>query len=212
LLSSLGDAGFPVEYAREVDRHVWRDTYRMSSHVAYFWSLPSRSSTSNGIFGLKLLWSQLPSLVADIRRYTGFKGRSARDTLARWMDDPHYFWLRRSDQLRQAVSYARASQTDQWTSLDPENACPTYRREDIERALRRITWEDKSWSKYFDTCDVPVTELWYEDLARDPEPVLVRIAAILGVRRPNHWDSPLRPQADALSDAWVMSYRSGQPL
>src|SRR4051794_38103313 len=85
LLSSIGTAGFPVEYARESDERVWRDIYRLPSHVAYFWSLPARSSTDNGVFGLKLLWAQLMPLAADIRRYTGIRAETAHWALYEWM-------------------------------------------------------------------------------------------------------------------------------
>jgi trehalose 2-sulfotransferase len=210
LLSSLGTAGFPVEYAREIDARVWREVYGLPSHVAYFWSLPGRSSTSNGVFGLKLMWAQLTPLAYDIRRYTTIRAQTAGGALSEWMGEPHYFWLRRHDRLRQAVSFARAEQTDRWASPQRGNGkTPSYHREDIERALARISREDEGWLEYFRATDVPFTELWYEDLASDPGGVLELITGTLGLPKPRLWDCPLQPQTDALNDEWVSMFSRG---
>ncbi len=203
-MSSLGTAGYPVEYAREIDEGVWRDKYRLDSHLAYFWSLPSRSSTPNGLFGLKLLWSQLDFLVRDIGRYTAIRTASPWGAVAAWMGDPIYFWLRRRDRLRQAVSYARALQTNRWASPDAGNgATPVYSRGDIELALRRVSQEEEGWEGYFVRGNALMEKVWYEDLAANPLRVVGALTGALGVPRPRVLASPLRRQADSLNDDWV---------
>jgi LPS sulfotransferase NodH len=209
MLSSLRTAGYPVEYARKADETIWRIGHGLHSHLAYFWSLPSLCSTRNGVFGLKLLWCQLGSLVADIRCYTHVRAAGPREALAEWMGDPLYFWLRRRDRLRQAVSYARALQTDSWASPNSGNgATPTYSRPDIESALTRVSIEDEGWERYFDRGDIPKQVIWYEDLADDPGAVLTAITTALGLPAPERWRSTLNPQADALNDEWVERFRS----
>jgi LPS sulfotransferase NodH len=207
LLSSLGNAGFPVEYAREVDERVWRDMYRLTSHAAYFWSLPARSSTSNGVFGLKLLWVQFTPLIADIRRYTSSRAQNAKQVLSEWMGEPLYFWLRRRDRVRQAVSFARAMQTDRWASPQLGNAVsPEYCYQEIEKAFARVSREDEGWATYFGANTVPMKEFWYEDLAKDPRAVLEEVTDALGLQKVETWDSPLQPQADALNEEWVRAF------
>jgi len=210
LLSSLGTAGLPVEYAREIDERVWRHVYRLPSHVAYFWSLPARSSTENGVFGLKLLWAQLTPLATDIRRYTGIRADTTYRALSEWMGRPQYFWLRRRDRIRQAVSFARAMQTDRWASPQRGNgADPVYHRDSVERALARVSIEDEGWAAYFRAGVAPVKEVWYEDLVKDPGAVLEFIASSLGLQKPAIWGSSLQRQADALNDNWVSAFRQG---
>jgi LPS sulfotransferase NodH len=204
LLCSLGYTGFPVEYAREIDEQVWRGAYGLPSHAAYFWSLPARSSTPNGIFGLKVLWMHLLPLVHDIHRYTACRGPSEKLTIDYWMGHPTYFWLRRRDRLRQAVSLKRAEQTDRWASTQVGNGLsPLYSRAGIERALARIAREEAGWAAYFDASAAPVTELWYEDLAAEPGAVLELITDTLGLPKPAGWRSLLERQADRLNDTWV---------
>ena len=212
LLTSLGNAGRPVEYAREIDEKMWRAACGFDSHVAYFWSLPAWCSTPNGVLGIKLLWSQFAPLLTDIRRYTIIREETPDQALASWLGDSFYIWIRRRDRVRQAVSFARAFQTNRWASTEAGNGnTPVYCREDIERSMARVVAEDEGWAQYFARYNIQPMVVWYEDLTEDTEEILKRITGRLGLEYSRSWRSRLERQSDSLTDEWVMKFAESSP-
>lgn len=180
------------------------------SHVAYFWCLPAICSTPNGVLGLKLLWAQMSPLIRDIRRYTAIRSQPPPRTVAAWWGDPIYFWLRRRDRIRQAVSFARALQTDKWASTEPGNGVlPAYRRDDIEKALGRVSAEDDAWAGFFERFRLEPSVIWYEDLAANTGAIIDEITSVLKLRPSRDWRSSLKGQSDALNDDWVSMFLAG---
>lgn len=209
LLASSHVAGKPTEYAREGDEHMWRRAGPFESHLAYFLCVPALCSTANGVLGLKLIWNQVSPLVADIRRYTAIREQPP-GALAAWLGDPLcYFWLRRRDRIRQAVSFARALQTNRWASTQPGNgARPVYRRDDIEGALARVSAGDEGWSRYFETFELQPHVIWYEDLVEDTAKSLDLVLTTLGLPSSPSWSSCLESQTDTLTEDWVARFLS----
>ncbi|MEX0807854.1 MAG: Stf0 family sulfotransferase, partial [Dongiaceae bacterium] len=110
-LRLTGQAGVPLEYLnrRLIDAYAARtgfteETLPLDNYISF---LLRRRTTSNGVFVLKALVSQLVPFYrrgpAAVRFLRGFE---------------RIVLIHRRDKLAQAISYYRAIETDAWTSLD----------------------------------------------------------------------------------------------
>jgi LPS sulfotransferase NodH len=170
-------------------------------------------TTENGVFGAKLMWSQIPELqvlAGQLPEYSGLTDRGLLDAL---FDDPLYVWVTRGDKVRQAVSLWRALQTRSWRLEhgpdDPGEAVLQYRFEGIRHLVRQLEAEDAAWGAFFGRHGIDRLAIAYEeDLMRDRERAVRSVLGRLGVEPPAGWHAaePIKRQADAVSDDWVAAY------
>jgi trehalose 2-sulfotransferase len=121
-----------------------------------------------------------------------------------------YIQITRKDKFRQAISLWKAVQTQAWrqdadrrTSSPAE---PQFSFRAINYLVRLLTAHDASWDAYFLGLGHEPLKITFEDLAEDPEPVLRRILAYLGIPAPADLtisEPRLRIQADELSEQWL---------
>ena len=71
------------------------------------------------MFGVKLMWNQLPDLEQHAAALPEFAGLAGSDLLDRLFVRPSYVWMRRRDKVRQAISLWRALQTRIWRAEHP---------------------------------------------------------------------------------------------
>ncbi len=175
-------------------------------------------TTPNGVFGAKVMYYQM----ADLPRRVATGDSAYRHGAARFpgsmLPGLRYLWLRRRDAARQAISYARAAQTDVWWQIDGATPAapragvagrPTFDPHGIARLEREVVQGDALWRRYFGDLGVTPLEVHYEALAADYASEIRRVLAWLGVG-----DGPatrvrpprLRRQADELSEEWVRRY------
>lgn len=122
-------------------------------------------------------------------------------------------WIRttRRDRLGQAVSFARALSTWQWTSNASSSKDPEYDAEVIDRCLRTIDTGERGWDDYFAALGVTPLEVVYEDLDREYETVMSSVLQHCGI------DAPVPPrqlerQRDSTNAEWIARYRSERGL
>jgi LPS sulfotransferase NodH len=208
-----GMAGYPQEYAVAEEVQTWRDYHRCSAHVQYFHQFVARGSTSNGIFGAKLMWTQVLGLCEDIRRYLYVREGSRHEVLCRLVGEVSYVALLRRDRLRQAISLVRAMQTNIWSRKRGElDSTPpvTYDRGAIEWALRKIDHEKASWDAHIRESGTIPLAIYYEDFGDDSREVVGQIVRWLGAGEPPV-SAPRRSlvrQSDEITDEWVQRYLS----
>ena len=147
-------------------------------------------TTSNGVFGAKVMWGHVAEPAAL------FPGAS-------------HVWVRRRDTVRQAISLWRAMQTQSWRDegRSAERAEPRYHFGAVRHLVEQLESQDACWARFFD--DRPVLELTYEEIAADLPGALERTLAHVGIARPRDWPPALpamRRQADELSDVWASAY------
>jgi LPS sulfotransferase NodH len=162
--------------------------------------------TDNGVFGAKLMWSQL----ADIAELSG-RPLEPLPLLQDLLAPTHWVWVRRRDVLLQAVSLWRALQTQSWR--DGTGAQPTavYSRAAIAHLTALLADHDASWGAFFADHGLRPLELVYEEFADDVPAAVSRVLKHLGLR-PIHEGSdepPMRRQSDAISEEWAEAYRRG---
>jgi LPS sulfotransferase NodH len=117
LLAGTGLVGRPHEY-------FWRDTeadyrrrWRVPTFGAYVDAVKAAATGTNGVLGAKLMWAQLPDLVARLREGDG--SPTDREVLERAFPGPRFVRIVRHDVVAQADSFDKAIRTAHWHDWDP---------------------------------------------------------------------------------------------
>lgn len=175
-------------------KSAWRDISYFShrSYLSYLTRLAEINTTQNGVFGIKMHWNQYKRHMLDLDLNVNFWGVPVR-------------WVRimRQNEIRQAISFVRASQSESWNSNMEVQREPIYDGAAIESALARITDENAQWQKYFIDNNIVPLDITYEQLTRDMD-ATVRLVM-------NHIDSPVdtvpapqtKKQSDVTSKEWA---------
>ena len=186
MLASTGELGRPLEIFSET-----RDGHRAERDPAFLEALVRRCATPNGIYGLKVFSHQF-----DV---------TARAEWTRILPGLRYVFLERHDLLGQAISYVRALQTRQYFASEPLRGTPRYDRRAIARHMVRIADGYARWKLFFARNGIDPLWLTYDELASDPEAVVRRVAAHLGLAHPVRIDPAqirVAVQRDELTRAW----------
>jgi LPS sulfotransferase NodH len=164
-------------------------------------------TTSNGVFGAKVMWNQL----ADIARLSG-RDEEPLDLLQGLLSPTHWVWVRRRDVLRQAVSLWRALQTQTWREAGGSQPEAVYSRAAIAHLTALLADQDAAWGTFFARHRLRPLELVYEDHAPDVPAAVARVLEHLGVAAPEGCiprEAPMERQSDGISDEWAEAYRRG---
>ncbi len=212
LLRATGQAGVAREYFRLSPAGHLPD-----GPVQELLDQVRRLGTSeNGVFSAKVHWMQFE----ELGRALGGGIVPTPEELARllgdWFPSPRFVFLRRSDTDRQAVSWYRAIETNEWwqtgtrgrkakaAAIEPDLA----RIAELEALLR--DYEDR-WAAHFKALDAEVLELDYATVCEDPSGTVGRVLDFLDL---GPWDAPvdleprLKKQADDLSADWLARYQA----
>jgi LPS sulfotransferase NodH len=213
-----GIAGKPDEYfvpGRELEMQDNNAEWPISSFADYVAWAVKLATTANGVAGFKAHLDQL--------QYLTFRWQllpsTRRSTLLQVLDEifPQARWIysRRNDKVRQAVSWWRSLQTQQWFDIDsqeipPPIADPKYDFEGIATLHRRILCEESAWLEFFAAIgEIPLV-VDYEDLAASYEATIAAVLQYIGLvkQAPAMLPPPrLRQQSDVTNEDWVDRYR-----
>jgi trehalose 2-sulfotransferase len=163
------------------------------------------------VFGTKLLWYQADRLERKLPAALGQPDRSLVEVLAEAIGNPRYIYLNRRDHVRQAVSFARAIQTEQWRSMDRVALQPQYDAGAISAAIHALEREEANWEAFFTRADILPHRLSYEDLDSAPREAIGDLMRFLGYQGllPNSLaGSRHQRQADDVTENWVRRYET----
>ncbi len=170
-------------------------------------------STPNGVFGIVIFWDYVHYIWQHYRQLPSYQGLSLPQTLNKLFCAPRYIWLTRRDKVRQAVSLAKAIQTDQWRKTAVEPSLPpsslTFDFVEIEFRRQQLATRDNAWQTFFTTNHITPFIVSYEELIHAPEQTALQILDFLAIPRPqesNVGGRLLCKQADSLSENWVAQY------
>lgn len=169
-----------------------------STPQEYLTKLIACRTSKNGVFGVK----------AHFQDFEGAqkKNPGLLDTLA----PVTYIFIDRRDKLAQAVSTARAMQTNSWISLaKPDMAKLRYDRDLISQCLGRNELQRLSWQQWFDLHDINPFVVFYEELMAHPAGVVRSIVEYLDVQddEPNVIRLPsIEKQGDDTNTEWVARF------
>lgn len=204
---------------RPTDAPAYSDLRTVDGWEAHLERTFRSGTTPNGVFGAKLMWSQLPDVEQHAAALPELVGATGSELLERVFGNPDYVWIRRHDKVRQAISLWRALQTRIWRLEHPtaEGDTPVlhYSFEGIEHLRRRLSADDEAWGRFFARSAIEPLELFYElDVETDPHDAVTRVLAHIGVEPPAGWAPAARMvrQSDGLNDAWHAAYHRDAPV
>jgi len=227
LCEALGEtdiAGRPREYLPDefppreigITRHdaAWRQdwyTQPLSDSVNRMFEY---GTTPNGIFGAKVLTSNLRYLERALGADPGLQPLAFPQQLMKTFPNLRYIWTTRRDKVRQAVSYFKACQSNTFivrSGEEPEARPLAFNFQLIDTYLRAIIRDEEAWAEYFISAGIVPCTVIYEDLIIDYEGTVRRVLEYLGISLPDSYRFPspsLKRQADALSDEWTERYQA----
>jgi trehalose 2-sulfotransferase len=124
VLSSPGVGGYPEEYFWQ--RSYWYERWDVSDFPSFIDRVREHGTSHNGVFGAKLMWDEMYDLIREFVTLLGVTEESPAQVLEAAFPNLHYIWLRRTDRLRQGISYYRALETKRWRSTDTSSIRPDH--------------------------------------------------------------------------------------
>ncbi len=202
LLTATSLAGFPAEhfnpwYMGDAGNFFPDDLLYGPEHIR---KLIGKQTTPNGVFGTKAHFLQVVDFVG-LDRLEGLYPAPLK-----------YISLRRRDFTRQGISLARAVQTDSFNSDMQSARSPVYNFYQIMQCIREVRVDAKGWETYFQQRAIEPFRVVYEDFVADQESTLRRIFDFLEIALPQDFQMPLSPlkrQADSLTDLWAEKFDRG---
>jgi LPS sulfotransferase NodH len=132
LLAGTGVAGRPEEYFWRGDEGSWSQRWGVSGFADYLRAAIAHGSTTNGVFGAKVMYGYLPDLLGSLVELPGGRGLDDRSLLERVFPNLCCLWIWREDVVAQAVSWSKALQTNVWSVGDERAPAATPPRFDFE--------------------------------------------------------------------------------
>jgi LPS sulfotransferase NodH len=191
LLASTRLLGNPREYFNGGGQRRRNDPAYPDDRRAQLDMIRTRGATGNGIYAVKVLGPQLP--------------REGDVDPLRDLPNLSLVRIRRADVLGQAISLARARQTGQFIATDQPRGAPAYDAGAIRHGLRSIERQEAIWDAALAQLGVQPLPITYEDIVADPQAVVDRIAAHLGLAMPVKIDQAVvthTMQRDGQSAEW----------
>lgn len=201
-LWETGLAGRPDEYLEPRARAGYESKWGRHDDPDYFRRVLEFGTTANGVFSAKIHAEQLPHRMA---------WRAITPLIPSAAADVRFFWLRRRDRVRQAVSLYRAHRSGRFTlrGHEPRPVDPVpYDYARISACLRQSERDTRRWRRIFARLGVSPVQLFYEDhLEHGCASTVAGILRSIGVTPRDVPPSDFQKQADALSDELVRRYR-----
>jgi LPS sulfotransferase NodH len=154
-------------------------------------------ATPNGVYAVKLFASQFAALNRRLR----------------WMDllpNLHFVYLSRDDLLGQAISCARALQTEQYRSTQPVKRPPAYDADLIRSQLTAIVRERAQWEVFFARTGIEPLRIVYERFLENRSSYVDRVANLVGIENSvvDQRKVDLVIQRDAVTEQWKQRFRA----
>lgn len=210
-----GEFGCPLEYFHPGFRPSFTKRWKADRIDTYAASAHRFRTDGAGTFGVKLFWADVEDLILETapsgeadRIFSSAMSmpdaayRRVLKSIAPLIPQPRFIYLRRRDQLRQAVSLFIAGKTRRWRKLHATELrpIPAYDFDHIVQFLVHIQNDERHWQNFFRANALDPCEICYEDLESDFERALGALFRELG--RPDARIAPprLHKQADATSE------------
>ncbi|MEQ8768101.1 MAG: Stf0 family sulfotransferase [Planctomycetota bacterium] len=195
-------AGAPTEYLDTRVEADFRAVWRFDSLEEYCRLLLLKKTTPNGVFGFKAHFHQLAE-----RLSTAAELKSVFPGL-------QYVSIQRRDTLRQAVSLAKALQTDCWASHQTDvQAAPRYDRVLIHSQLQNIFRERYAWESFYRVEGIQPIRVDYDALVAAPRDTVSRVLGELQIEPPSELtlEAPtLQRQSDSVNEEWCRRYTESE--
>ena len=170
-----------------------------SSEPEYLAKLIACRTSKNGIFGVK---AHFRDFEAELRDYPAMLDVLSPVT---------FIYVDREDRLAQAVSMAKALQTNTWTSFAKQaKGTVLYDRDLISKCLGRLERQRLGWSRWFEANKIQPVVVKYEELCAHKAGVIRSIVELFGVQNdePQEVHLPaVEKQGNSTNNEWVTRFK-----
>lgn len=220
ILAQTGIAGKPTEFFGPTLHEEFKSN-RNVAHAPevreYLDRVVVASTTTNGVFGMKLLANQTEVFLRRAAEHKNLPFASLREALESEFPHLQYLWLTRENKVAQAVSYYRALMTQVWVTwpgMPPVVPRPvTYDCFAIQRCYQDVMASDAYWEGYFHTHGITPLALTYETLLAQREPVVQHVLRYLDLPADIAIPEPTtRKLAHDESAAWEEEFRRTESI
>jgi LPS sulfotransferase NodH len=186
--------------------------------ATYVRDIATATATSNEVFGFKLMSWYLDDFLARLRETRVFGAAETDDLefLQNAFPRLQFVHIVRRNKLRQALSKARATQTNLWKVQEGNTASgkPEFDAGLIKQCLEDGLQQEKIWEHFFQRISVVPFHVEYEELCRDYEGTLRGVVDFLKISLPR--DARIGPpvtirQADEISRIWEERFLTERP-
>jgi trehalose 2-sulfotransferase len=216
-LWNTGLAGRAEEYFNRESEAIWRARHGIGSTIDYLRWLMDRGTSSNAVFGAKIMWHQMTYCVQLLRQLPDYRHPnrgSIPELISTVFPNLFYVWITRSDKVRQAVSIDIALQTGNYAWIGDQKPAserePEFNFNRIDFQVHRILASEVGWQRYFTEAGVTPYKVLYEEFVVRYEETTRAILDYLGVHVPagQHYSAKpkLKKMSDGLNDEWVRRY------
>lgn len=166
--------------------------------------------SDNGVWGGKLMWNQVPLLIARTRVGSGSLRTALTELLG---EEPLFVHVYREDVVPQAVSMWRAVQTRIWRDghgpeFDPgRDERAEYHARGIAHLAGILQEQERQWRAWFAREDIKAVEVGFRRLTSESTAVTAEVLDRLGLDPALAPPPPLKPQSNSRSREWVDRYR-----
>jgi LPS sulfotransferase NodH len=177
-----GGFGCPLEYFHDGFRPMFAERWNVDQLDTYTAAVHRFRTDTTGTFGVKLFWRDVVDLMRQTApgqeaesafpkavRATDAAYRHIFETIAPLIPRPTFIYLRRRDQLKQAVSLFAADKTGRWRQyrVKEEHSLPACDFDYIMQSLAQIQSDERHWRNFFRANTLEPCEICYEDLQTD---------------------------------------------
>ena len=210
--------GNPAEWLHPVNLRETRRSLRFRPNASMDLLLRGTAynlTAPNGVFALKVMWTQLETALTELRRGNpAFRYQSDVEIVSQYFPNPHIIHLTRRDLIAQATSLCRANLSNRWLDYgqksEPSDGSEfEFNYLAFNHCLFRLREDKREWQSFLSTCERPVLELEYEQITQDYRGTVESIAAFLGVDERLSIDpaeNQFRKMRDVNSTRWTREY------
>lgn len=180
---------------------------------AYFADVQASEQTSNGVFGIKLMLSNLDTLPQLSERANSTPLEAIREVFPR----PYFIRIHRRNRLKQAVSFAKALQSNKWSNTQKDKRLDAdalfFSYSSIFKYLQTIDREETAWAAFFKKNKIPSLEVCYEEFIKDYEGTVARVFEYCGIELAERVDPSKNihtKMADNINATWYKQFEALQ--
>src|SRR2546426_6898194 len=187
-------------------------------YAGYVRGIISAKTTSNEVFGFKLMSWYLDNFLTRVRATRAFGDAETGDLKLLQNAFPRLKFVHvfRRNKLRQALSTARALQTGLWKVQKGKTPLrePQFDPELIEQCLKEAERQEELWQSFFLRIGIDPFHVEYERLCEDYEATIRAVLGFLRILLPR--DARIGPaqtvrQADDISRIWEERFLTERP-
>ncbi len=204
------------KYFNRESEAIWRARHGIDSTIDYLRWLMDRGTSSNAVFGAKIMWHQMTYCIQLLRQLPDYRSHnrgSIPELISTVFPNLFYVWITRSDKVRQAVSIDIALQTGNYAWIGDQKPSsktePEFNFNRIDFQMHRIVASELGWQQYFTKAGVTPFEVSYEEFVVRYEETTraIGLSSCSYSGRSEFLGKPkLKKMSGGLNDEWVRRY------